>query len=107
MKKLTFLALLMAVFGMLTSCERGGSKVSSMQFKRMNIAGAKALALASASDGNNQQGAPARMPAAQTDEGDPEYNISNPAYTVSEDGTLVEFGQSQHAPCDAVYLSYR
>lgn len=72
----------------LVSCESGGGKVSSMQFKRMNIAGAKALALAS--DGSNQQNAPARMPAALMDEGDPEYNISNPIFTVSEDGTLVE-----------------
>lgn len=60
-----------------------------MQFKRMNIAGAKALALAS--DGSNQQNAPARMPAAQMDgEPGPEYNISNPAFIVSEDGTMVE-----------------
>ena len=51
--KLAFLALLIAAVGMLTSCENGGGKVSSMQFKRMNIAGAKALALAS--DGSNQQ----------------------------------------------------
>ena len=72
----------------LVSCESGGGKVSSMQFKRMNIAGAKALALVS--DGSNQQNAPARMPAALMDEGDPEYNISNPIFTVSEDGTLVE-----------------
>ncbi|MBR4264214.1 MAG: hypothetical protein IKQ48_06525 [Paludibacteraceae bacterium] len=81
-------------FGMIAmlifvSCEGGGgSKVSSMQFKRMNIAGAKALALAS--DAGNHQKMPARLPAALMDEGDPEYNISNPIFTVSEDGTLVE-----------------
>ena len=81
-------------FGMIAmlifvSCESGGSgKVSSMQFKRMNIAGAKALALAS--DAGNHQKMPARLPAALMDEGDPEYNISNPIFTVSEDGTLVE-----------------
>ena len=73
----------------LISCEGGGGgKVSSMQFKRMNIAGAKALALAS--DAGNHQKMPARLPAALMDEGDPEYNISNPIFTVSEDGTLVE-----------------
>ena len=72
----------------LVSCENGGGKVSSMQFKRMNIAGAKALALAS--DAGNPQKMPARLPAALMDEGDPEYNISNPIFTVSEDGTLVE-----------------
>ena len=83
--KITMVALLIAAIGMLTSCEdmRGGS-ASSMQFKRMDIAGAKALALAS--DGS-QKNAPARLKA---DEGDPEYNVANPIYTVSDDGTLVE-----------------
>lgn len=87
-KILSALGIGMIAMLFLVSCESGGGKVSSMQFKRMNIAGAKALALAS--DGSNQQNAPARMPAALMDEGDPEYNISNPIFTVSEDGTLVE-----------------
>ena len=84
--KFTFLALLIAAIGMLTSCEenRGGS-ASSMTFKRMDIAGAKAIALAS--DGSSRNNGPKRMPA----EGDaPDYNVSNPVWTVSEDGTLVE-----------------
>ena len=85
---LSALGIVVCAMLFLVSCESGGGKVSSMQFKRMNIAGAKALALAS--DGSNQQNAPARMPAALMDEGDPEYNISNPIFTVSEDGTLVE-----------------
>ncbi len=73
----------------LISCESSvNGKVSSMQFRRMDIAGAKALALAS--DAGNHQKMPARLPAALMDEGDPEYNISNPIFTVSEDGTLVE-----------------
>lgn len=88
-KILSALSIGMIAMLFLVSCERGGGKVSSMQFKRMNIAGAKALALAS--DGSNQQNAPARMPAAQMDgEPDPEYNISNPVFIVSEDGTMVE-----------------
>lgn len=83
--KLFLCGLLVAAIGMLTSCEdmRGGS-ASSMQFKRMDIAGAKALALAG--DGS-QKNAPARLKAG---EGDPEYNVANPIYTVSDDGTLVE-----------------
>lgn len=73
----------------LVSCENGGGNASSMQFKRMDIAGAKALALAS--DGSNQRNAPARMLARLTDgEEDPSFNVSHPIYTVSEDGTLVE-----------------
>jgi len=86
---LSALGIVVCAMLFLVSCQdEPGGKVSSMQFKRMNIAGAKALALAS--DGSNQQNAPARMPAALMDEGDPEYNISNPIFTVSEDGTLVE-----------------
>lgn len=83
--KLFLCGLLVAAIGMFTSCEdmRGGS-ASSMQFKRMDIAGAKALALAG--DGS-QKNAPARLKAG---EGDPEYNVANPIYTVSDDGTLVE-----------------
>ncbi len=88
-KILSALGIGMIAMLFLVSCEGIGSgKVSSMQFKRMNIAGANALALAS--DGSNQQNAPARMPASLMDEGDPEYNISTPAFIVSEDGTMVE-----------------
>ena len=70
----------------LVSCEgNSGGSASSMQFKRMDIAGAKAIALAS--DGSSRNNGPKRMPA----EGDaPDYNVSNPVWTVSEDGTLVE-----------------
>ena len=70
----------------LVSCEEGGGNASSMKFKRMDIAGAKALALAS--DGSSQQNAPARIKA--DGEEDPTYNVSHPIYTVSDDGTLVE-----------------
>ena len=87
MRKNIFSALGVGMIAMLflVSCEEGGGKASSMQFKRMDIAGAKALALAS--DGGSKSNAPMRMPA---DEGDPEYNVANPIWTVSEDGTLVE-----------------
>jgi hypothetical protein len=56
-----------------------------MQFKRMDIAGAKAIALAS--DGSSRNNGPKRMPAEGNDS---DYNVSNPVWTVSEDGTLVE-----------------
>lgn len=80
-----FLAALTAV--VLTSCEENaGGKASSMKFKRMDIAGAKAIALAA--DGSSQHNAPAR--AKLDGDEDPTYNVSNPIYTVSEDGTLVE-----------------
>ena len=84
--KFFIFGLLIAAVGMLSSCEanRGGS-ASSMTFKRMDIAGAKAIALAN--DGS-QKNAPQRILA--RDGGDPEYNVSNPVWTVSEDGTLVE-----------------
>ena len=69
--KLTFLALLIAAIGMLTSCEgNSGGSASSMTFKRMDIAGAKAIALAS--DGSSRNNGPKRMLA----EGDdPDYNV--------------------------------
>ncbi|MBQ3913792.1 MAG: hypothetical protein II692_00255, partial [Paludibacteraceae bacterium] len=85
MKKIFYFATILLCAGMLSSCEenRGGS-ASSMTFKRMDIAGAKAIALAS--DGSSQNNGPKRM----TTDGDPDYNVSNPVWTVSEDGTLVE-----------------
>lgn len=85
-KILSALGIGMIAMLFLVSCENGGGNASSMQFKRMDIAGAKALALAS--DGSSQRNAPAR--AIYDGEGDPSFNVSNPVWTVSEDGTLVE-----------------
>ncbi len=85
-KILTALGIGMIAMLFLVSCENNaGGKVTSMQFKRMDIAGAKALALASES--TSQQNAPARIKA---DGEDPTYNVSHPIYIVSEDGKLVE-----------------
>lgn len=86
-KLLTALGIGMIAMLFLVSCENNaGGNATSMQFKRMDIAGAKALALASES--TSQQNAPARIKA--EDGEDPTYNVSHPIYTVSEDGTLVE-----------------
>ena len=85
MRKFFYLATVILCAGLLNSCEENsGGSASSMQFKRMDIAGAKAIALASDGSRNN---APKRMPA---DEDNPDYSVSNPVWTVSEDGTLVE-----------------
>lgn len=85
-KILTALGIGMIAMLFLVSCENNaGGKATSMQFKRMDIAGAKALALASES--TSQQNAPARIKA---DGEDPTYNVSHPIYIVSEDGKLVE-----------------
>ena len=85
-KLLTALGIGMIAMLFLVSCENNaGGKATSMKFKRMDIAGAKALALASES--TSQQNAPARIKA---DGEDPTYNVSHPIYTVSEDGKLVE-----------------
>ena len=80
------LAAIVVAFG-LTSCEGGGSKdkVKNIEFKRMHLDGVNRLALASG--GSSQQNAPRRVSAA---EGDTTYAIHKPAYSVSEDGTLVE-----------------
>ena len=81
------LALIVAAIGM-TSCEGGGgSKVHNIEFKRMNLDGVKALALAS--DGSDEQKAPRRKPAGEG-EGEITYETHQPVYSVSEDGTLVE-----------------
>ena len=86
-KILSALGIGMIAMLLFVSCEgNGGGKATSMQFKRMDIAGAKAIALAA--DGSSQQKAPARMKADDGEE--PTYNVSNPIYTVSDDGTLVE-----------------
>lgn len=85
-KLLTALGIGMIAMLFLVSCENNaGGKATSMKFKRMDIAGAKALALASES--TSQQNAPARIKA---DGEDPTYNVSHPIYIVSEDGKLVE-----------------
>lgn len=85
MKKFFYFATIVLFTGLLSSCENGkGGSASSMTFKRMDLTGAKAIALAS--DGSSQNNAPRR---AKADE-DPTYNVSHPIYTVSEDGKLVE-----------------
>ena len=68
-----------------SSCEGGGGKVNDVKFRKMNLNGVNTLALASrgAKSGNN---APARLPAAGGDE----LVEDGMAYSVSEDGTLVE-----------------
>ena len=88
MTKKILLALGIGMIAMLclVSCENEGGNASSMQFKRMDIAGAKAIALAS--DGGSKSNAPKH--ARLDGEGDPSFNVSNPVWTVSEDGTLVE-----------------
>lgn len=80
------LALIVAAIGM-TSCEGGGGsgKLKELEFKRMHLDGVNALALASIS--SDAQNAPRRAPAA---EGDTVYDMRDPIYSVSEDGTLVE-----------------
>ena len=83
-KILSLLGVGMIAMLLFVSCEEGGGTASSMKFKRMDIAGAKALALASE---GGQQKAPARL---QDGEEDPSFNVSHPIYTVSDDGTLVE-----------------
>ncbi|MBR1808291.1 MAG: hypothetical protein IJ776_02775 [Paludibacteraceae bacterium] len=68
----------------ITSCEGGGS-VNSVKFRRMNLDGVNTLALASrgARAGNKT---PARMVAAEEDE----LVEDGMAYSVSDDGTMVE-----------------
>lgn len=79
------LAAIVVVLGMV-SCEgSGGGKVNGVKFRRMNLNGVNTLALASrgAKAGNN---APARLRAT----GDDELVEAGMAYSVSEDGTMVE-----------------
>ena len=69
----------------LTGCEdTNRGSVKEMTFKRMDINGAKAIALVS--DASTQH-APAR---AMRNEDEPQFNVSNPVYSVSDDGKLVE-----------------
>ena len=78
------LAVIVAAIGM-TSCDGGGNDLGDIDFKRMHLNGVNALALASIS--SDAQNAPRRAPAA---EGDTVYDMRDPIYSVSEDGTLVE-----------------
>ncbi len=77
------LAVIVAAIGM-SSCE-GGGNVNGVKFRKMNLDGVSTLALASQGQkaGNN---APSRMPAA----GEDELVEAGMAYSVSEDGTMVE-----------------
>lgn len=87
--KRTFLYVLVAIvvaIGMV-SCEGGSGKLNNIEFKRMHLDGVKTLALAS--DGSDEQKAPLRARTAEG-EGDVTYEMHQPAYSVSEDGTLVE-----------------
>ena len=78
------LAVIVAAIGM-SSCEGGGGKVNNVKFRKMNIDGVNTLALASRGQkaANN---APARLRA----EGGDDLVEDGMAYSVSEDGTLVE-----------------
>ena len=70
----------------LTSCEGGSNgKVKNVEFKKMHLNGVNTLALATVGEVANN--APARMPA---EDGETTYEVHRPAYSVSEDGTLVE-----------------
>ncbi len=78
---------MMSALVIFVSCEGGGSKVNDVKFRKMNLNGVSTLALASrgqkAGVNNN---APARAIAAAGDE----LVEAGMAYSVSEDGTLVE-----------------
>ena len=76
-------AVIVAAIGM-TSCE-GGGKVNNIKFRKMNLNGVSTLALASQGQKAGNK-APARMPAA----GEDELVEAGMAYSVSEDGTMVE-----------------
>ena len=89
MKKIFYFLAIILFAGVFSSCENGGGgggSATGLQFKRMNIVGAHAIALAS--DESGKKSAPKHMPAADGDQ--PQYNVSNPVWTVSDDGTLVE-----------------
>lgn len=86
MKKLTLAGLLFAAIIMFASCEaNGGGGLKNIEFKRMHLDGVNTLALAS--DGSEAQSAPRRV---RTGDGDEVYEMHQPAYSVSADGTLVE-----------------
>jgi len=87
MRKFTYFATIVLFAGLFSSCENGGNDLGDIQFKRMHLDGVKVLALAS--DGSDEQKAPRRAPA-EEGEGEIVYDMSEPAYSVSEDGTLVE-----------------
>ena len=87
MRKFTYFATIVLFAGLFSSCENGGNDLGDIQFKRMHLDGVKVLALAS--DGSDEQTAPRRAPA-EEGEGEIVYDMSEPAYSVSEDGTLVE-----------------
>lgn len=69
----------------LTSCEGGGGNVNNIKFRRMNLNGVNTLALASRGAKANAN-SPARLRAA----GEDELVEAGMAYSVSEDGKMVE-----------------
>jgi len=77
------LAVIVAAIG-LTSCDSGGggSKLKELEFKRMHLNGINTIALAKITTDS-----PNKIRAA---EGDTVYDMRDPVYSVSEDGTLVE-----------------
>ena len=79
------LAAIVVALGM-ASCEGGGGSVNNVKFRKMNLNGVNTLALASrgAKAGNNN--APVRLRAA----GEDELVEDGIAYSVSDDGTMVE-----------------
>ena len=74
-------AVIVAAIGM-TSCDGGGNDLGDIDFKRMHLNGVNALALA-----NITTDSPNKIRAA---EGDTVYDMRDPVYSVSDDGTLVE-----------------
>lgn len=87
MRKFFYFATIILIAGLFSSCEGGGgSKLKGLEFKRMHLNGVNTLALAS--DGSDEQKMPLRAPAEDGD--DVVYEMHQPAYSVSEDGTLVE-----------------
>ena len=78
------LAIIAIAIGM-TSCEGGGGSVNKVKFRRMNLNGVNTLALAS-----RGQKAKNNAPSYMRNDGGDELVEDGIAYSVSEDGTLVE-----------------
>ena len=85
MKKFFYYATILLCAGMLSSCEGGGGSVNKVKFRRMNLNGVNTLALAS-----RGQKAKNNAPSYMRNDGGDELVEDGIAYSVSEDGTLVE-----------------
>lgn len=80
------LVAIVAAIGMVSCEPNGGGGLKNIEFKRMHLDGVNTLALAS--DGSEAQSAPRCARSADGDE--TVYEMHQPAYSVSDDGTLVE-----------------